>query len=223
MKKAVLIMVALVMGGIGLLCVAAYKNNYVEDPAFDYSYTVTTANSRYVFVMLRPSLPWRDLSDRDDARMEQSRKIQSRYRYSGLYLKDGPASPLWTIDHYSWEAYVSSDGSHVACPAPWPMSSSDEALTFYERGNILHAYSVKDLVDSTWLLPGGYNHYDWAKSMSLDDSHRTLTVTTEQFDKYVFDMNTGKIISAWRPVRSIMIFMSFALVFVTVKITKNKS
>jgi len=103
----------------------------------------------------------------------------------------------------------------------WPTSSSDEALTFYERGRILRSYRVKDLVDSSWLLPGGHNHYDWAKNITLNDRNHTLAVTTEQHDKYVFDLNTGRIISSRRPVRTFLIFFSFAAVFLTVKITKK--
>jgi hypothetical protein len=213
MKKA-LIAILVVLGlGFGLLLLLANLNGYIADPAFYYSYVTSSSNNKFLFVMLGPKAWPPDPKWRDE-NMEKSRQLQSKYATSGLYLNDGSVKPLWERSEYSWKVFVPSDGIHLAAPAPWPRTAADQALSFYENGKLIRSYRVKDLVDLPWFLPGGHQHFDWDRDIKLDDDNGRLTVTTEHYDRYVFDTATGKIISARRPTRiliSIFVIAFFLL------------
>jgi len=217
MKKLILIALIILGIGFGLLLLHSSINGYIADPAFFYSYTTPSPDNKYVFVMLgwKPDAPsdnqWRD------ERMEESRRLHAKFPSSGLYLNDGSTTPLWAVNGYSWEAFVPSDGAHLAMPAPWPHAPSDEALAFYERGKVLHRYRVNDLVDLTWYLPGGHQHFEWQKSINLDDQRHTLTVTTQHYDRYVFDLTTGEIVSSRRPSRVLLVGLALFLLYVIIK------
>ena len=151
-----------------------------------------------------------------DERMEESRRLHARFPSRGLYLNDGSTTPLWVVDGYSWEVFVPSDGVHLVMPAPWPSTSSDEALTFYGSGKVLRKYRVNDLVDFTWFLPGGHQHFEWEKSITRGDQKRTLAVTTQHYDRYVFDLTTGEIISSRRPSRVLVVLFALCAFYVII-------
>ena len=208
-KKAILVLAVLLGLTCGLMAFLSSINGYIADPAFFYSHVTSSPNNRFVFVMLGPVALSPDGGWRDE-HMEQSRVLQSKYPASGLYLNDGSTTPFWKIDKYSWKVFVPSDGAHLAMPAPWPTAASDEALSFYENGNLSRTYRVRDLIDVPWLLPGGHQHFDWERNISLDDQNRRLSVTTQHYDHYVFDMFTGEIVSARRPSR--VVFAVFVVI-----------
>ena len=216
MKKCI-IGVLIVLGlSLGLFLLHGSLNGYIADPAFFHSYVTATSNKKFLFVMLGPKA-WPADSEWRDENMETSREVQTRYSKSGLYLNDGSVKPLWEIAEYSWEVFVPSDGVHLAAPAPWPMTASDQALAFYENGKLIRSYRVKDLVDIPWFLPGGHQHFDWYKEIKLDDENRRLTVTTRHYDRYVFDLAGGNIISARRPGRALISFFVITLFFLLIR------
>ena len=222
MKKVILVALVILGLGFGLLLLHSSINGYIADPAFFYSYAAPSPDNKYVFVMLgtEPHEPsdsqWRD------ERMEKSHRLHAKFPASGLYLNDGSTTPLWVVDGYAREAFVASDGAHLVMPAPWPHTPSDEALTFYENGKVIRRYGVNDLVDFTWFLPGGHQHFDWDKSISLDDQKRILLVTTQHYDRYVFDVAAGEIISSRRPSRVLITGLTLLLVYAIVKAVRSR-
>lgn len=208
-KKAVLTIVVVLALGIAELLFQANVNGYIADPAFYYSYLTTSPNNKFVFVMRGPKPFFSTESQWRDENMELTRQIQTKYSASGLYPNDGSTKPLWQMDQYSWKVFVPSDGIHLARPAPWPTTASDEALSFYANGHTIRSYRVRDLVDVPWFLPGGHGHYDWNKHINLDDRNGKLIVDTNHFDHYVFDLATGDISSARRPGRVVVLALAF--------------
>jgi hypothetical protein len=217
MKKIILIALVILGFGFGLLLLHSSINNYIADPAFFYSYAALSPDNKYLFVMLGPKPEEPSNSQWPDERMEESRRLHAKFPSSGLYLTDGSTTPLWVVDGYAWEVFVPSDGRHLVMPAPWPSTPSDEALTFYESGKVLRRYRVNDLVDFTWFLPGGHQHFEWQKSIALDDQRRTLVVTTQHYDRYVFDVTTGEIVSSRRPSRIVLAGLALCLLYVIIR------
>jgi hypothetical protein len=211
MKKVILTAVVVVALGIAALLFEANINGYIADPAIHYSYLTPSPNDRFVFVMLGPKPFFPSANLWRDEQMELSRQIQTKYSSSGLYPNDGSIKPLWEMGQYSWKVFVPSDGIHLARPAPWPSTASDEALSFYEHGKMIRSYRVRDLVDVPWFLPGGHGRFAWAKDINLDDRNGKLIVNTNHFDHYVFDMATGSISSARRPGRVIALALGLAV------------
>jgi len=194
-----------------------------------YQYAMESADKKYIFVMLR------GCSSDGSVDLYDSEK----YPESGLYLNDGSAAPLWTVD---WCGYVllPSDGIHIVRKGPWARTRegySVEAITFFADGKLLKSYRVCDLVTIPWLLQHSSSHYEWqrlipaeegAQSFSIqflnggsysagsgvvfDESAHTMRIATLQGDTYLFDVNTGEILSSARPVRTITISLSAFLV-----------
>ena len=170
-------------------------------PATPYSHSVISRDNRFVFVMIAPGSLEHDAWGSPENIKADARRIRAKYQISGLYLNDGGTTPLWSVDWYAHQVFVSSDGVHLVRRGPWASDGSNEALTFYENGKEIRSYQVRDLVDSTWFLPHTVSHFTWAKTIELDDARRTLEVITEYGDRYSFDLVTGKIVHSWRRTR----------------------
>lgn len=69
-------------------------------------------------------------------------------------------------------------------------------------------------MDTTFTLPHTVSHFAWEKSITIDDTSRTATVTTFNGDRYVFDFTSGSIISARRPMRIAALTIAGFLLFV---------
>lgn len=134
----------------------------------------------------------------------EANKLLLQYTVSGLYKNDGSNSPLWVMPYISWRTKVEllSDGHHMVV---WGGSSSDTrtyndtAFTFYEDGRRLTSYAVRNLVMDPEELPHSASHYLWVLDSALDDVRGMLTVETHNNEKYIFDVSTGKKVSAIIP------------------------
>ena len=203
-------------------------NVYADSERVLQSYTLETADKKYIFVMLRNVGP-------PDASLRQSDK----YPQSGLYLNDGSRTPLWTVD---WLGFVilPADGIHLVRRGP-PLRQEDgynvEALSFFANGKLLKRYSVRDLVDFPWLLPRSVSHYaleqvlppnspfdkvtfrlldgseiyEEDQGVIIDNNAGTLKLATLNGEEYVFDLKSGGILQANRPMR-IKVVLSLILV-----------
>lgn len=184
-------------------------------------HTMETADKKYLFVMLKggtvskPFVPTQT----------------GKYPQSGLYLNDGSNTPLWTVD---WCANVllPADGIHIVRKGrhTLPIEYNEEVITFLTDGKELKSYRVSDLVQFPRLLPASSNYYEWQKVISVeagatpftinlsesekfpypagvifDEAAHTMHLETNQGDSYLFDLNTGEIISSHRPVRFIFL------------------
>jgi len=231
MKKFFVIL-GLVIGSIALLLIglAALRNHtgmYIADPAFPYSYSVTSNDGKYKFVMLGQKA-WDEKEEiAPDEEMKETRLLQSKYSVSGLYLNDGSNSSLWVLEavpgkQYAYKVFVFSDGRHLAKTGWWTSATTDEALTFYKDGKVISSYSVKDIATAPWFLPGGSQHYNWDKKITFNDERKTVTVITEHYDKLVMDATTGKIISAIHPVQLIGFTILGAIAYLFFRVYRKK-
>jgi hypothetical protein len=195
---------------------------YGDTVALPYSYASPSSDGTFVFVMVAPIEAERDgLYMRDEDRQE-SQRVRAKYPSSGMYWNDGSITPLWTVDWYAYSVLVASDSVHLVRRGPWAETLSDEAITFFANGKELRSYKVGDLVDTQYLLPQTVSHFMWVDNMKLDDGKLTLSVATLSKEKYVFDYTTGKIISASRPIRAIVVAILAALIFIAFLIVRRR-
>lgn len=184
-----------------LLVISAAVTTLADSPARPRSYKTPSPDGRYIFVMLAPSFA--ELSDVQKVGGEEA-ALRNQYKESGLYFNDGSTAPLWIVDWYAYEVFVSSDGVHLIRKGPWASSENDETLTFFASGKSIKSYRVKDLVDFVWLLPHSVSHFRWDDDFIYDENNKALSLTTRHKDKYRFDITTGEVISSWRPIRLLL-------------------
>jgi hypothetical protein len=181
-------------------------------------YTLETADKKYIFVMLKGGY-------REGIFLGQSDK----YPQSGLYLKDGSGGPLWTVD-WAGFVILPPDGIHLIRKGPWPRQSDGydvEAVSFFANGKFIKSYSVRDLVDFPWLLPQSVSHFSWQRTLPpasqadnvtfrllngsdaheekqgvvIDNNAGRLKLATLNGEEFVFDLKSGGILQATRPMR----------------------
>ena len=158
------------------------------------TYSVFSADNKFVFVMIAPIEIERDGNSYGDQGKKAAKKIRNKYPKSGMYLNDGSTEPLWTVDWYSQEVIVPADGVHLIRKGPWATNLSDEAFTIFGNGEKIRSYKISDLVTSIKNLPRSVSHFGWEKSMSVDDEKMTLSVITLNNAQYLFDFQTGSLI-----------------------------
>lgn len=182
-----------------------------------FSYTVISADRQHIFVNLVPF---------DAAAGFVERGVT--YHQSGMYVNDGSTDPLWTVD---WNArvYLPNGGRYVVRRGTWARFSgtyTEEALSFFDRGDLLKAYSARDLAAFPWLLPHSVSHYKWEdncfnsaerdvvvklggyeypnnESVSFAADETLMVAATSLGDRLTFDLTTGNIISVSHPARTL--------------------
>jgi len=128
-------------------------------------------------------------------------KVARRYLHSGMYKKNEPSKPLWTLNWYWYsrsKIYPSPDGEHLAFIGGMPGGSNTLeviAVAFSEKGKFLKEYLLTDLVKDKSTYKGIFrlSRFKWWEKIQIIDS--TLFVRTVDFNEYIFDMHTGNIIS----------------------------
>ena len=167
---------------------------YADEPPIQHDYT-QEVGQKYVFVMLSTDDPSTKAADMQDE------NIRSKYSKSGLYTKGESLEPLWTVDWYSFRVNISSDGKYLIRWGDWPIVSDYDALAFafYENGQEIKRYVVKDLVASPSLIPETVSHYEWEENSSFGDEQKTLWVMTLNKEEYTFDITTGNIVKKVSP------------------------
>lgn len=200
MKKWVLLGIALLLAAFPHVTFA--DSTRTPLPGWTGTYKVVSPDGRYVLIM-RGEMTAQD-GEEVSPEVAELNKLLVKYPSSGLYKNDGSTDPLWVMPYVSWRTSVllSSDGHHLVVWGEWPSATatySDEALTFYEDGNVLTTYVVSDLVMDPEGLPHSASHYRWVLKEAFDDARGLLTVETYNHEEYTFDMSTGKVISAVVP------------------------
>jgi hypothetical protein len=187
-------------------------------------YTMVSPDHEYIFVMLMEG-------DRKNPRPY----IFDKYSLSGLYRNDGSTTPLWTVD-WAGDVILPSGPTYLIRKGGWARQDDGygvEAIAFLANGRVLKTYRVCDLVDFPWLLPHSASHYQWQKTLSLEEGAHisrvhfvqagavdrndgvllseqlhTLQLETLQGDSYVFDITTGDIIESHRSMRIVLAFIA---------------
>jgi hypothetical protein len=169
-----------------------------DEEAIPVSYTKTTADGKYIFVMHAP------INILGGVEAGKAAALKMKYPKSGLYKNDHSNIPLWTVDWYSFEVYISANGKDLIRMGPWPRSwekklSAEEgalkqpAVAFYENGKLLKGYSIKDLIRSPDMLPRSVSHFRWAKDVLFDDRKDELKIITHDGQELLFDIKSGNI------------------------------
>lgn len=179
-----------------------------------FSFSAVSAQKNYVFVMIAPVVEESDGSGLRDEDRSKAQRLRAGHRTSGLYANDGSTTPLWVVDWYAYSVLAPSDGIHLIRRGLWAENDSSEAVTFFAKGKQIRSYKVGELVDTTFTLPHTVSHFSWEKTITIDDTSRTATVTTFNGDRYVFDFTSGSIIWARRPMRIAAITVAGFLLFV---------
>jgi hypothetical protein len=172
-----------------------------DSPAKPRTYKQLSADGRYVFVMIPPGTLEEELRRWNAGFGAKVLAIRTEYATSGLYRSDDSSTPLWTVDWYSFQVDVASDGKHLIRHGPWASSTNQEAITFFANGKPLRNYQIKDLVDVRFFLPHSVSHFQWEEVGILDDATLRYTLDTKDGNSFVFDVATGQIISETRGAR----------------------
>ena len=118
------------------------------------------------------------------------------YPASGLYPENGSVTPIWSVDWHAPTVYLNGDGRYLIRMGPWAQKRDDLAVAFYDRGKILRAYSIDDLVRNPDDLPRSTSHFRWQKQINLDDENGSFRVATLGNEIYKFDITTGRLTSS---------------------------
>jgi hypothetical protein len=166
-----------------------------------YSYVKPTPDGKHLFVMISPRSPEDDASAWIESTGQEIRRIRNAFKQSGLYLNDGSATPIWTVNWYAYDVAPLSDGVHLVRPGPWASSSDSEAVAFFANGKLVRSYTVGDLVAVPALMPHSVSHFTWRSEEHLNDQYKTYTIKTKHGERYTIDVTTGQILSTFSPVR----------------------
>lgn len=131
--------------------------------------------------------------------IKRDNALRDRYPLTGLYLHDSNI-PLWTAEINAFDVIVADDGHHLARIGPWPLLDDYEelAVDFYEDGNKIRSYTVRDLIgNKEWCLPKSWSHYRWL--MDIDEPHsragksvETMTLKTHLGQLIEFNLSNGE-------------------------------
>jgi hypothetical protein len=193
----------LVLIGLLVMLVLGPISVFADSVAPPRSYIVFSPNHEYIFVMIAPLTPEQEAAGYEERYAAQIRKIRQTYHVSGLYRNNGATSPLWTVDWYAYHVEIASNGIHLVRSSSVAMTPNDEAIVFFANGHIIRSYSVADLVDLSWFMPRSVSHVLWRADGRLDTTAMTYTIWTKHGERLVFDVTTGRMTQAWRPVRLI--------------------
>jgi len=118
------------------------------------------------------------------------------YPASGLYPANGSVTPIWSVDWHAPTVYLSGDGRYLVRMGPWAQKRNDLAVAFYDRGKILRAYAIDDLVRNPDDLPRSISHFRWQRQVNLDDENGSFCVATLGNEIHEFDITTGRLTSS---------------------------
>src|ERR1043166_3681948 len=112
-------------------------------PARPYSYTSSSEDGRFTFVLISPLSREVEASQWNEGFKERIRQVREKYPASGMYRNDGSTQPLWTVNWYAWHVDVASDGAHVIANNVWGRGG----ITFVANGSELRSYETSYFTD----------------------------------------------------------------------------
>ncbi len=115
------------------------------------------------------------------------------YPASGLYRNDGSATPLWTVEWYAHQVFLSRNGRHLVRMGPWARILDDLAVGFYTDGVPTHTYRIRKLLSDQEAVVHTASHFFWRRSLEFDETRDQLFLETISGDQYVFDADGGQI------------------------------
>lgn len=175
------------LGMIGLMGPAGVL---ADTPATQCSYSVRLDEAKLVFVMIATKEDNECLSQGPE-KLKAATAIRKRYKTSGLY-SDNKSEPLWTVDWFSYQVFLSSNGKYLVRTGPWATKGADEAISFFSDGKLIRSYDVSDIVRNISALPHSVSHFEWEKHLDINPLKTTLEVTTLEGGRLTFNLLDGK-------------------------------
>lgn len=177
---------------------AGCADSVCADSLFPHSWTLTSANERYLLVLVFPLPIEKDVILAPGSEKSNVRAIREKYSLSGLYTNDGSTTPLWTTAGFfdnSHDVYIADDGVHMVVADDWANNQSDHVVSFFQSGRYTEEYMLTELMPYPWLqrLFNGGGQVS-RRSAHFDEAAMTSTVTTNQGEEFVFDVKTGAIL-----------------------------
>lgn len=173
------------------------------------SYTQTSPNGEYVFVMLSSLSVGAEADSLNETAGRQLRELRAMYSRSGLYRNDGSTAPLWTVDWYGF-AEPASDGVHLVRIGTCD-TNDDEALSFFRNGKLLRTWTRGELVDFPILLTRTTAFTIWRKDGGFDEGRAEYLLWTEDGNHFRCDLRTGEIVESSRPLLRASVLMGCGL------------
>ncbi len=179
---------------VAVLALGVIKSALGDDEAAPFPWIKTSEDGQIRFKMV-PSA-WR---------VKNGQVVTDRKAFGVAYRvgKNGEFEELWRTDGwYSFEVFLSNDGTHLARIGPWASDQrnhSDLAIAFYDRGKLLKEYQVRNLIKKPDKLEESVSHYMWRpRKQSEPNGFRERLFHLVMIDKtsYTFDIDTGEITSA---------------------------
>lgn len=107
---------------------------------------------------------------------------------------------LWkTSGWYSHNVYLDNTGKYLVRTDNWgegrSFTENDLAVAFYENGNLIKKYSIKELVKNTTPSQMGVFDPDWRVKEFFNYKTNQFTLKTIENIEYVFSIISGEIIS----------------------------
>jgi hypothetical protein len=175
-------------------------------PARPYSYLTYSPDGQFVFVMIGRYSAEEEPTHYIGNKNTEIKAIRDKWTVSGIYRNDGSVTPLWTVNWYSYHVDVPSDGEHVVRYRSGILDNDPaSALEFYRHGELIASYELSQLVSFPVLI----DHNVWFLKSELSDDSQTVAVETQSGERYVFDVQTGEMISRFRPLHyAFMVFIA---------------
>lgn len=201
-----------------IICLVFYCQSvaYADSIAVPFSYSINVGNEKYIFIMLGDG----DLRSKNG----------DQFNKSGLYNNDGSIKPLWTVDFYTYQAYLTTNGKYLVEMGPWAKLINDKpdtssvAFALYENGKKFKTYNVSDFISYTNLLDKSVSHYEWLKEIKFNKDKGELKILTSLYDYYVIDVKTGKVIFTFKSwYYAIILFSLIAVIVVTSRMKKVRN
>ena len=168
---------------------------HADKPAPPSTYKLVSANEKYIFVMIAPLTLEQELSHWIESKQKEILDVRNVYSISGMYRNDGSKEPLWAVDWFSYGVEIANNGSHLVRPGPWARELENDAITFYENGQIIKNYKINQLVSNKRKLEHTVSHFFWEKESLFDREQMKYYIETLDGKHYIFDVKTGEIIS----------------------------
>ena len=189
-----------------------------------FVHTHPVADGRLLLVMHSPMLSTNDAWAMKRLSDEQKRLL-STYRQSGLYPADGTTNAVWTLPS-AWHYFVADDGVHVVHSSP-DDSCAEFVITFFASGKQIRSYRADDLVSAPretifrlWqfltgsddsIVSGATDERPWRLAEKFDAEALTYTLQTVHGDAYVFDVRSGAVNRAAKPLRTTLVVILLPL------------
>jgi len=164
------------------------------------SYSKPTADGRFLLVMLLPDQEDKYASDEEKA-------LRKKYVRSGLYPKDDPTAPLWTVNWYGRTVHASTNGIHAVhindVRGIWLGGDRREALarvaamhalTVYEKGQPVRQFTVRELYDLDRFTDDQLNTwFGWYADHDADDTAETIRIRARSGETVAINYRTGEV------------------------------